>query len=145
MGRLIPLVFGLVFGIFLAKSQATDYWMMQQLFLFQDLHIGGVMAVAIVTSAIGLTLLRRRGARAWTGEESRLVPHPRQPRTWVYGLVFGAGWALTGACPGPALAALGEGRLHILWVLGGMLLGTLLWGLLPAERPSPEREGVRAR
>jgi len=139
----IPLVFGTAFGVFLAKSRATDYWAIQSLFRLEDFHIAGVMAVAIATAGLGLTLLRWRARRALSGEPMNLRPHPRQPRTFWFGLLFGTGWALTGACPGPALAALGEGRFHAVWIVLGMVLGTWAWGLERRERKPRLPQGAR--
>lgn len=128
MKRIVPLCFGMIFGIALWKAKATDPRVMQGLFLFENFHLAGVMGVAIATAFIGFALLKRGMPIALSGEPMKLVPPPWRPHAFAYGLIFGLGWALTGACPGPAFAALGEGRGYVLVTLAGMLIGTYAWG-----------------
>jgi len=91
------LVFGALFGFLLSRARATDYDVIAGMFRFTDLHLAGVMVVAIAVAAIGLYLLRRRGASAWIGCPVEVQPRPAHRYTLPAGLVFGAGWALTGA------------------------------------------------
>ncbi len=91
------LFFGMLFGFFLSRARATDYNTIVNMFRFSDLHLAGVMGVAIVTAAAGLYLLRRRRATALIG--CAIDIHSKPAHKWLplAGLVFGAGWALTGA------------------------------------------------
>ncbi len=118
--------FGLLFGFFLTRAGATDGDAIVGMFLLDDLHLAGVMGVAIGVAAVGLRVLRRAGL------VEAVAPKPMKPGLVVGGLLFGAGWALTGTCPGTGLAQLGEGRLLALFTVGGMLLGTALYGRLGA-------------
>ncbi len=91
------LLFGIVFGLLLSRARATDYDTIVNMFLFRDLHLAGVMAVAIAVAAIGLALLRRTGAGPLLGGPMEVAPKPVHRAILPAGLVFGAGWALTGA------------------------------------------------
>jgi hypothetical protein len=128
---------GLVFGFALSRGRASDYDAILDMFLLRDLHILFLMAAAIAVAAAGSYLLRRTGARAITGEPIAIQPKPLHRGVWVGGLIFGAGWGLTGTCPGTGIAQLGEGKLVALFTIAGMLAGTWLYGrvhdLLPTR------------
>jgi hypothetical protein len=117
------LIFGVLFGFILARVGASDYDAIAQMFLLQDLHIAGVIGVAVAVAAVGLRLFRRRIPSG----EALFAPRPRKPGTLVGGLLFGVGWGVTGACPGTALVQLGEGKLIAIFTLIGILLGTLVY------------------
>lgn len=114
---LVFLFFGALFGFLLSRARATDYTAIVGMFRLTDLHLMGVMAVAIATAALGLALLRRTSG-------VKLATKPVCAGIFFGGLVFGVGWALCGACPGTALAQLGEGKLYALATIGGILAGT---------------------
>lgn len=88
---------GTLFGFFLSRAGVTDYERMQALFLFRDFHVAGVMGVAIGVSALGLAWLTRRRTSAFNGCPLELGAKPMRPRLFGTSLVFGVGWALTGA------------------------------------------------
>ena len=85
------LLFGILFGFLLSRARATEYDVIVGMFRFTDLHLAGVMAVAIAVAAAGLYLLRRAKAAI------DFQPKPPHRWMWLAGLVFGTGWALTGA------------------------------------------------
>ncbi len=91
------LLFGALFGFLLSRARVTDYETMMALFRFQDFHVGGVMGVAIATAALGLAWLKRRGGTAIAGCPIELGTKPMQRGLFAKSLVFGAGWALSGA------------------------------------------------
>jgi len=93
----IFLAAGALFGFLLSRARATDYDTMLALFRFQDFHIAGVMGVAIAVAALGWPLLRRTGTRAVLGCAIELPAKPMKPGIFAAGLVFGVGWALSGA------------------------------------------------
>ncbi len=93
----IFLIFGLIFGFILSRARATDYNTIIDMFRFTDLHIAGVIIVAIAVAAIGLYLLRLSQAKALVGCAIEIQPKPAHRWILVAGIVFGAGWALTGA------------------------------------------------
>jgi hypothetical protein len=91
------LALGALFGFLLSRAGVTDYPRMLDLFRFRDLHVGGVMGVAIAVSALGLCWLVRKRSNAVIGCALELAPKPMRPRLFALSLVFGVGWALTGA------------------------------------------------
>ena len=119
-------VIGLFFGFALSRTGATQFDAIHQMVLLEDLHLIGVMISAIALSAIGYLLFRRGVLRVRTGEAPNLQPKPLRRGLVFGGLLFGAGWALAGACPGTALAQLGEGALSGGITLFGILIGARL-------------------
>ncbi len=91
------LVCGAAFGFILHQGRVTDYDTMMNMFLLKDLHLMGVIGVAVATSAIGLFILRKLGTKPAIGGDMDVKPKPMRPWIFVAGMVFGAGWGLTGA------------------------------------------------
>jgi hypothetical protein len=135
MDRLLFLVLGTAFGYALHRCGATDYDTVQRMFLLQDFQLWGVIATAVALTAPGLRLLRRHG-RTLGGAPLTVKPKARNPGNWVGGAVFGAGWSITGMCPGPIFVNVGALRLHALAALAGALLGAALLAAL-YERLAP--------
>lgn len=118
---------GLVFGFILQRVGATDYDAIAKMFLFEDLHLAGVIGVAVVVAGLGLAVVRRARV-GWLAAYAEVVKQkPMKPGLVVGAAAFGAGWAITGTCPGTGLAQLGEGRLTALFTVPGMFLGTALY------------------
>jgi hypothetical protein len=119
------------------------------MFLLEDLHLAGVIGVAILLAAPILWWLRKKGIACASGCEHTIAPKAMKPGLIVGSAIFGAGWALTGSCPGTALAQLGEGRLMAIFTLAGMFGGVLLYRRagarverwLSARRPRRARDG----
>jgi uncharacterized membrane protein YedE/YeeE len=120
---MVYLGFGTAFGFVLSRSGAADYGYVQRMFLFEDPQLYGIIWTAVAVTAPGLWLLKRRG-RTLTGAPLGVRPKPRHPGNVVGGVLFGAGWSITGMCPGPILVNVGEGKLYALAALAGVLLGT---------------------
>lgn len=135
--KFAALVFGAGFGFVLSRARATDYDTILAMFRFRDLHLMGVMGVAIATAAIGLAIVRRRAKHAVLGGAIDVQPKPSQPGLFPAGLVFGTGWALTGGCPGTVLAQIGELKLYALCTAVGILAGTYVFGARRARRSAP--------
>jgi uncharacterized membrane protein YedE/YeeE len=131
------LTFGMAFGFALSRARASDYDTIVAMFRGRDLHLAGVMMVAIATGALGLALVRRRTRRSLTGEPLELHAKPFRSAVVPAGLVFGAGWALTGTCPGTALVQLGELKTYAVFTLLGILAGT--YGYARASTRSTDR------
>jgi uncharacterized membrane protein YedE/YeeE len=144
MSPLVYLAFGIAFGFVLSRSGATDYNVVQQMFLLQSFQLYGIIGVAVAVTAPGLWLLRRLGRTA-TGARLEVKPKPRHPGNLVGGAIFGIGWSLTGMCPGPIFVNVGEGKLYALGALAGALTGAALFSLLyerlvlPLRLPALER------
>jgi hypothetical protein len=97
MSRLLYVGCGALFGFLLSRAGATDYDRIAGMFRFTDLHLMGVMGAAIATAAVALAVLKRRSGPALNGDPVDVKPKPMRPWIFVAGLVFGLGWALTGA------------------------------------------------
>lgn len=130
MKRGLYLILGLVFGFLLSRAGATTPQFYAELFLFQDMQLLWVMGTASVVGIIGVFLMRRLQTRTIIGGHAIVFEgKPWKPGLILGSLIFGLGWGLSGACPGTVLAMLGEGRLTALFVIGGILVGTWLFGL----------------
>jgi uncharacterized protein len=128
LGFLIYLALGTFLGFVFVLSEVVSWYRIQEMFRFQDPHMYGVIGAAVVVAFLSVTLIRRFSLRAVGGE--RIVIEPKDPR-WrralFGGSVFGLGWALTGACPGPIAALIGAGLPGYVVVLAGALLGAILY------------------
>lgn len=118
---------GLVFGYILQRVGATDYDAIAKMFLLEDLHLAGVIGVAVVVAGIGLGVVRRARSGTLATYAALIKEKPMKPGLVVGAILFGAGWAITGTCPGTGLAQLGEGQLMALFTVTGMFLGTALY------------------
>ncbi len=119
--------FGLLFGFLLSRVGATDFDAIAGMFLLDDLHLMGVIGVAVVVAGSGLAWFRRQAEAGRSAPTIR--PKPLKPGLALGSALFGAGWALTGTCPGTGLAQLGEGRWLALFTVAGMLAGSGLYRL----------------
>lgn len=128
---------GAAFGIVLVKTEVISWYRIQEMFRFQSFHMYGVLGSAMVTAMIGIEILRRSGARALTGEAIALAPKHlgKAYRYWIGGSIFGVGWALTGACPGPLFALVGSGATVYIAVGLAALVGTWTYGLVRPHLP----------
>lgn len=133
---------GIVFGFLLSRVGATDYDAIAGMFRLSDLHLVGVIGVAIALNAVGFALIRRYRVATRAGEPIALAPKPMTRGVVLGGLLFGAGWALSGTCPGTALAQIGEGKLAALATFAGILLGAQVHAL--RARPSAPSHGPSA-
>ncbi|MEP6990163.1 MAG: DUF6691 family protein [bacterium] len=134
-GLLAYLGLGIVFGVVLIKSQVVSWFRIYEMFRFQAFHMYGVMGTAVLTAAISLYLIRRFALHAASGEPIVVAPKVlgRGTRYWLGGTLFGLGWGLVGACPGPLFALIGAGMSVIIVVLLAAVAGTWVYG---AVRPS---------
>jgi uncharacterized membrane protein YedE/YeeE len=119
---------GMAFGFVLTRAGATDAGAIHGMFKLTDLHLFGVIGVAIAVAALGFAYVRRTDARHPSGAPLAVKPKPMKPGIVVGGLMFGAGWAVTGTCPGTALAQLGQGTLAAGATVLGILAGAYLHG-----------------
>jgi uncharacterized membrane protein YedE/YeeE len=125
------------FGVVLVKAEIVSWLRIQEMFRFQSFHMYGVLGSAVLVTAIGLAWMKRRGTRSLTGETISVKPKElgAGTRYWLGGAVFGTGWALTGACPGPLFALVGAGFPVMLASVVAALAGTWLYGRLRSKLP----------
>ncbi|MFN8342017.1 MAG: DUF6691 family protein [Cyclobacteriaceae bacterium] len=135
MKLLAYLLTGIVFGIALTKGEAVTWYRMQEMFHFQGFHMYGIFMTAVPTAALGVWLLRRFGKTA-DGEAVAFPPKQFSKGTVIGSLLFGFGWALTGACPGPFYAQIGAGLSVTLVTFAFAVLGTWAYGYLQKYLPA---------
>jgi uncharacterized protein len=136
-GLWIYLLTGTVFGIVLTKGEAISWFRIQEMFRFQGFHMFGIFATALPTAIVGVQLLKRRWRRTLGGDA--IVIPPKHLGSGVRyaagGTIFGLGWALTGACPGPLFALLGSGATTMTVAIASAMLGTWTYGRLRHRLP----------
>ena len=131
-----PVLFitGIVFGYILINSGVSNYDNIRNMFLLRDIHLYGVICIAIGASILPNFLIYKYKMRAvLTGETIDMTELKPTKESLIGGLVAGTGWALTGACPGPALAQVGFGTMAGIFTVLGALIGTYLYGLNHTE------------
>jgi len=129
---------GVVLGVIFLKSEVASWFRIQEMFRFQAFHMYGVMGGAVAVGAIGVALLKRAGARTIRGETIQFPGESdRKPgiRHAAGGTVFGLGWGLLGACPGPIYALIGSGLGVMLVALVSATAGAWVYGLLRPRLP----------
>lgn len=129
------LVMGIYLGILFTKSEVVRWERVHKMFLFQEAHMYLIISVAIVVSGIGMLLLKAMKAKSLDGEPIVYKPKPYQTGVIVGGICFGAGWAITGACPGPIYAQIGAGYPMALLTLAGALLGMFTYAVAKSRLP----------
>ena len=120
------LLFGTLFGYFLSKSRATDFDTIVNMFLFTDLQLYGVIAVALAVITLGLFILRRQN-RGFAKKVDAWDNPPLDRKRLIGAFVFGAGWALAGICPGTVFTQLGEGKWSAFFPLLGLFAGVFFF------------------
>ena len=130
------IIAGILFGIIMVKSEAASWYRMQEMFRFQSIHMYGIMGTAVLLGAIAVNFIKTRKLKDLEGNP---IEVPDKDESWpkyiIGGLIFGLGWALTGACPGPMFVNLGYGYLTMAVVIFGALLGTYLYGIIKHKLP----------
>ena len=136
-GLTVYLLLGILFGIVLVKSEVISWYRIQEMFRFQAFHMYGIIGSAVVVAGLALQLIRRSGVRALDGTPIVVPPKAMGSGTryWLGGTVFGLGWGLVGACPGPLFALLGAGVGVIAVPLVSAVAGTWAYGALRPRLP----------
>ena len=129
------LIMGLLFGIILVKSEVISWYRIQEMFRLQSFHMFGVIGSAVVTGIISVLLIKKFNIKTIDGEKIEL-PAKKFNKGQIYGgLIFGFGWAITGACPGPLFAQIGSGFSVIIVTLFSAVAGTWVYGLIREKLP----------
>lgn len=131
------LLLGIAFGIVLTKSEVISWFRIQEMFRFQSFRMYEIIGSAVATAAVSVALIKRFQVKALSGE---VISIPAKKlgsgiRYALGGTLFGIGWALTGACPGPLFALIGGGVSVMLAAVASALLGTWIYGLLRPRLP----------
>ena len=126
---------GILFGIILVKSEVISWFRIQEMFRLQSFHMYGVIGSAIIVGIISVFIIKKFKIRSVDGEEIRFEPKKFNKGQIYGGLLFGFGWALTGACPGPLFAQIGTGATVIIVTLFSAIAGTWVYGYLREKLP----------
>ena len=129
------LVLGTLFGIILTKSEVISWFRIQEMFRFQAFHMYGVIGSAIVVGLISIQLIKRNRLRTIDGEPIVIADKQFNHGIWIGGFIFGLGWAITGACPGPLFAQLGSGVGAAAVMILAALAGTWTYSALRTKLP----------
>ena len=126
---------GAFFGIILVKAELISWFRIQEMFRFQSFHMYGVLGSAVITGTISVYLIKRFRVKTFNGEDISF-PKKKFSQGQVYGgLLFGFGWAVTGACPGPLFAQIGTGMLVVMITLLSAIAGTWVYGAVREKLP----------
>lgn len=130
------LLVGAVFGITLAKAEVISWYRIYEMFRFQSFHMYGVIGSAVVLGILFNQIIKRTKMKSLDGEPITINPKQMSiPRYLFGGIIFGLGWAMTGACPGPMFILIGNGVTVIIAMMASAILGTYVYGLLRNKLP----------
>ena len=130
------LILGILFGIILSKSEAISWYRIQEMFRFQDFHMFGIIGTAVVTGIVVIQIIKRSKIKDSQGQYIQVVEQdPGYARNLIGGTIFGLGWAITGACPGPLFILAGHQGWVFIIPLIGAVLGTFTYGMIGNKLP----------
>lgn len=129
------LLVGMFFGIVFVKSEVVSWFRIQEMFRLQSFHMYGLIGSAILTAMISVFLIKRFKIKTIYGESIVITPKKFNKGQIYGGLIFGFGWAITGACPGPLFAQIGTGATVIIVTLLSAIVGTWTYGKLREKLP----------
>lgn len=136
MRYLTYLSLGIFFGIIMYKSEAASWFRIYEMFEFGSFHMYGIIGSALTLGVIGVQIIKRKNIQPIDGSSMSLSPKEKGWKRYLFGgIIFGLGWALAGACPGPMYVLVGAGYSTILVVLLGAVLGTFVYGVLKKHLP----------
>jgi uncharacterized protein len=129
------MVAGILFGIILVKAEVISWYRIQEMFRLQSFHMYGVIGSAVIVGATSVFLIKRFNIKSIEGETIKLEDKKFSKGQIYGGLLFGFGWALTGACPGPLFAQIGTGATVIVITLLSAIAGTWTYGYFKEKLP----------
>ena len=130
------LFIGIFFGIVMFKSEAASWFRIYEMFQFQAFHMYGIIGSALVIGVLGIQLIKRKKMKDLNGEEIQFVPKNKSFSRYMFGgIIFGLGWALAGACPGPIYTLIGAGYVSVIVVFLAAILGTFVYGIIRDKLP----------
>ncbi|MEJ5105397.1 DUF6691 family protein [Chryseobacterium sp. MYb328] len=126
---------GIIFGIIFVKAEVISWFRIQEMFRLQSFHMYGIIGSAVLVGMISVWLIKKFNIRTIYGEPITLTPKKFNKGQIYGGLIFGFGWAITGACPGPLFAQIGTGALAVSVTLLSAVAGTWVYGYLRDKLP----------
>ena len=128
-------MYGALFGFILTKSEAVSWFRIQEMFHFQSFHMYGIIGSAIVTGLITTQLIKRNRIKTFSGQDIQWPQYQFSKGLMIGGFIFGLGWSMTGACPGPLFILTGNGYTVMAVALLSAIAGTYLYGWLKPKLP----------
>ncbi|QEE49758.1 YeeE/YedE family protein [Flavobacterium alkalisoli] len=136
MRNIIFLIVGTFFGIVMFKSEAASWFRIYEMFQFRSFHMYGIIGSALVLGVLLVQLIKRKRLKDMSGNPILIIPKDKSFSRYMFGgILFGLGWALAGACPGPMFVLAGAGFYPILIVIAGAVGGTWVYGLIKDKLP----------
>ena len=136
MNKIKFYVLGILFGIILTKSEVISWLRIYEMFEFRSFHMYGVIGAAVGCGLLIVQFIKHFKLKDSTGNEIQITPKEKTfIRYLLGGTTFGFGWAMTGACPGPMFALVGNGVIVMLAVIASATLGTFVYGVLKDKLP----------
>lgn len=130
------LLLGIVFGIIMTKSEAVSWFRIQEMFRFQAFHMYGIIGTAVTLGVSGVALIKKFNIRDYQGNPIVFSPKDKSVSRYLLGgSIFGLGWALSGACPGPIVVNVGYGYWAMAIVFFFALVGTYLYDVIKNKLP----------
>lgn len=129
------LLAGIIFGVLLIKGEVVSWFRIQEMFRLQSFHMYGIIGSAVITGMISIQLIKLFRVKTVDNEEIKIIPK-KFTKGFIYGgIIFGIGWAITGACPGPLFAQIGSGATVVAITLLSAIAGTWTYGRLKEKLP----------
>jgi len=128
-------IVGIIFGVTFTKAEIISWFRIQEMFRLQSFHMYGVIGTAIAVGMLSVWLIKRFNMKTIYGEEIAFQPKKFNKGQIIGGVIFGLGWAMTGACPGPLFAQIGAGFLVVVIVLLSAIAGTWVYGYFRDQLP----------
>ena len=130
------LLLGIIFGIIMTKAEIISWFRIYEMFRFESFHMYGIIGSAIVLGLLYIQIIKRFNIKTIDGLDIDIVPKkPGFIRYFVGGTIFGLGWGVTGACPGPMFVLIGNGFLTVSIIILGSVFGTFIYGLFREKLP----------
>ncbi|UTW66747.1 YeeE/YedE family protein [bacterium SCSIO 12643] len=127
---------GIVFGIMFTKAEIISWFRIYEMFRFESFHMYGIIGSAVILSIISTTIIKKMGIKDIGGNPIVFSPKDKGWRRYLMGgSIFGMGWALTGACPGPLYVLIGNGALMVIVIILSAVAGTWLYGYFSDKLP----------
>lgn len=128
-------IVGALFGVVFVKSEVINWFRIQEMFRLQSFHMYGVIGSAVIVGAISIWMIKKFNIKTIHGEEIVIKVKAFDKGKIYGGILFGFGWAITGACPGPLFAQVGTGALVVLVTIISALCGTWFYGYFKSRLP----------
>ena len=135
MSKIAATILGITFGFVLTKSEVISWFRIQKMFRFEEAYMYLIICTAIIVGVISVQILKRIKWKSVSKEELDFSGKELNKGTIIGGTIFGVGWAITGACPGPIFAQIGTGEYAAIATLIGAISGSLLYNIFKKKLP----------